>query len=320
VATRAPSFDVPNRFSMWSSLRPKESARPWVALAPAGSQAHAVAVERGANAKPKVRWAQTLPWSDAAALQLPRRGPTPRGVLVLQREDYQITPLPAPDVPRAEWAQAARWLLRDAVEFDVTDAAVDVLEIAQDPQRQRAPQLLAVAAPQARLAPLVQQALDARLDVQAIDIPETALRNLSALAPSDPRAQALLQLQPAEGLLVLTQGGELLLSRHFDTGHDALTAKDPEAAQGAQDRLALELQRTFDNFERQFNHLSLARLLLAPCLQQEALAQAIGRLLYLPVQPLLLHEHLDLSAVPALRHEAGLATYLSALGAALRAV
>jgi MSHA biogenesis protein MshI len=304
------------------TFRNRRARNGWVAVALSGAHAHAVAVERAGAARPKVRWAQTLDWRQPvrslAGVRRQHGLGRQRNVFVLQRPSYQMVPLEAPELPREEWRDAVRWQLREAVDFDVADASMDMLELPADPQQRRKPQLLAVAAARSALAPLVAQAQDARLPVQAIDIPETALRNISALAADGARAQALLSLDAQQGTLVVTAGTDLLLARHFDLGTEPLDAAEAEGSSPALDRLALELQRTFDNFERQFSHLSLARLLLSADPPQPRLAQALASLLYVPVAPLRLEELFDLSSVPALHTPAAQARYLSALGAALR--
>lgn len=304
------------------TFRNRRASNGWAAVALSGAHAHAVAVDAPAGARPVVRWAQALEWAQPArALATVRRQHglgASRNVLVLQRPGYQMVPLEAPELPRDEWRDAVRWQLREAVDFDVGDAAVDVLELPADPQQRRKPQLLAVAAARRTLAPLVAQAQEARVPVQAIDIPETALRNISALAADGTRAQALLSLEDQHGTLVVTAGGDLLLARHFDLGVEPLASPETDGTSPALDRLALELQRTFDNFERQFNHLSLGRLLLAADPPQPGLAEALAGLLYVPVAPLRLEELLDLSRVPELHTPAAQARYLCALGAALR--
>ena len=67
-----------------------------------------------------------------------------------------------------------------------------------------------------QVAPLVAQASDAGTPWQAIDIAETALRNLSTLLAPEGRAQALLHCQPGHATLVVTYLGELLSTRQMD--------------------------------------------------------------------------------------------------------
>jgi MSHA biogenesis protein MshI len=83
------------------------------------------------------------------------------------------------------------------------------------------------------------------------------------------------------------------------------------------DRVELELQRSLDYFDRQFNHLSLSRLLLsAPAASNllEFLSTSVG----VAVVKLDLSQVMDVSAAPALEDPEFAVQVLSTLGAALR--
>jgi MSHA biogenesis protein MshI len=292
----------------------------WVACVPQGEQAVWACVEPVAGARPAVRWLATEDWHDATAtlkrLRRTRSLHRRRTVALLPRGQYQLRQLDAPELPRGEWAQAVRWQLQDQVDFAVDNAAIDVLEIPRETSR-RAPQLLAVAAAHEPLRPLVQAAHDARTPWQALDIAETALRNLSALVEPAGRAQALLHFQRSHGTLVISAGGELLAARDLDIGLDALLDADDTARQAATDRVMLELQRTLDGFERQFTQVSLARLLVAPGAPLAAFCEQARDAIFVPVATFDAAEALDLSALGSV-DEPMLAQALTAIGAALR--
>ena len=57
----------------------------------------------------------------------------------------------------------------------------------------------------------------ARLKISALDIPELALRNLTALLPEDERGLAFLSLGRTQGMLILTRGQNLYLTRRITT-------------------------------------------------------------------------------------------------------
>lgn len=307
-------------------LLPRRSLRAsWVGLAPQGERAHLACVEQAPGARARVRWVHSTDWkAPAAALRaLRRRLRHHRRVLLLQRAQYQMLPLDAPDVPRADWAEATRWKLKDLVDFAVDQASVDVLALPADATTARGPQLLAVAAPHASLRPLAEAADVAGTPWGAIDVPETALRNISALLQPEGRAQALLHLHDdGQGTLVITHAGELLLSRHIDHPPSS-NGDNPAHDTAAFDRIGLELQRTLDGFERLYSHLPLARLLVAPAPGHQALCRHVAELLYVPVQPLLqdqlLEQVLDWRGLPELATPEALNLHLCAIGAALRA-
>jgi MSHA biogenesis protein MshI len=277
-------------------------------------------VERTPGQRPRLIWTDSAAWADpkAALKRLRPRLKGQRRVVLLQRQQYQWLPMEAPDVPRADWAQATRWRLKDLVDFAPEQASVDVLELPGDPQQHRQPQLVAVAAPHEGLRPLATAADDAGLPWTALDVGETALRNISALVAPEGRAQALLHLGDTDGLLVITHGTDLLMARQLDTPAAALVSEDSEQRSIAFDRIGLELQRTLDGFDRTVGHVALARLLVAPAPGAQALMGHVSELLYVPVELLDLGKALDLSAVPALANPAALNHHLRAIGAALR--
>ena len=299
----------------------------WIGCAPSGEHITLALVQPGDNGKPAVRWTAQAPWGQpVAALRQLRRSRAlhrHRCVALLQRHQYQCLTMDAPaDVPRADWAAAVRWQLKDTVDFAVDTAAVDVLAVPAGTSYRAQAQLIVVAAAEAQVRPLVEQAADAGAPWQAIDIAETALRNLSALVEPDGRAQALLHCQARHATLVVTYGGELLSTRQLELA--LVLPEDAEDADGATralayDQAGLELQRTLDGIERAFGQVTLARLLITPMPGVQALCDHLGPLLYVPVAPLLLDEVLDFSAVPELAADPALLNrQLCAIGAALR--
>ena len=291
-------------------------------MAPAGDRVRVAHVECAEGRRPALRWVCQSPWADSAqALRTLRRTRHLKGqntVAVLQRAQYQLLPMEAPEVPREEWRDALRWKLKDMVDFAVDTAGIDLLEVPSGPTQHRTPALIAVAAPHSALSALAEAGTDAGLPWQAIDVPETALRNIAALAEEPGRGQALLHVGESHSTLVATWKGELLLARHIDVTLAQLTDADESARQLGYERASLELQRTLDNVERQFSQASLARVLVAP---GEALAEFIryvSDLVYVPVASLDLAALIDLSAVPELADGLAQAAYLPAIGAALR--
>lgn len=304
------------------SLRRTKTKPGWVAMAPQGGRVHAVHVVSEAGRKPVLRWARTESWVEPTqALRTLRRtqsGQQHRTVALLQHAQYQLLTLDAPDLPRAEWRDAMRWRLKDLVDFPVESAGIDVLDIPADPQQRRAPSLIAIAAPRAALQPLADAASDAGMPWHAIDVPETALRNIAVLAAEPGCGEALLHVGRAHSTLVVTALGELLLSRHIEVTLDQLIELDDSLRQQSFERASLELQRTLDNVERQFSHANLARLQVAPGAPLLGFIEYVRDLVYVPVTAFDIASVIDLSAVPALTDPTEQAAYLPAIGAALR--
>lgn len=297
----------------------------WIACAPQGGQTTLALVQPGVDGgKPAVRWAVQEAWDDPVGALRRLRGSHAlarhRRVALLERGQYLCQSMDAPaDVARADWAAAVRWQLKDSVDFPVDTAAVDVLAVPPGASYRPQPQLIAVAAAEAQVRPLVTQAHDAGLPWTAVDVAETALRNLALLVQPEGRALALLHCQPTHATLVVTFAGELLSTRQMEIAAEQFVAEDEEARQRALDHAGLELQRTLDGIERAYGQVSLAQLLITPMPGVDALTQHLGPLLYVPVAALDLCEALDWSAVPELAADAAaLNRMLLAIGAALR--
>lgn len=307
-----------------STLRPR-SEPGWTAFVPQGERLRAARVAPGPDGRPRLLWTWEGAWQPAervASLQQLRRQHASRcsGVWLLERGQYQLMTTEAPaDLPREEWRDALRWQLKDQVEFDVADAALDLLSVPGNQQlAQRREALLAVLAPRATLRPLVTLLEEARLQLDAIDIPETALRNLCGRCEPAGRAQALLSFGSGSGQLVITHQGELMMSRQIDIAAELLVSDDDARRDAAVDRCSLEVQRTLDSFERVQSHVSLARLLTVPGPGMAGLAEHLRQFVSVPLAPFELDSVLDCGAVPALQGAAAAAPWLLALGAALR--
>ncbi|MFM2069628.1 MAG: hypothetical protein RLZZ584_4537 [Pseudomonadota bacterium] len=208
--------------SEWWSV--KRQLPGWVAVVPGAAHAQAAHVVWPAGAQPQLRWACELGWSDPAAglrqLRREHQLRQHRSVALLQRHQYQLLPMDAPEVPREAWRDAVRWKLKDMVDFAVDDAGIDLLEIPPDTSQRGRTGLLVAAAPRAALTGLVHAADDAGTPWQALDIAETALRNIANLAghagDTALHAQALLGVGETGSWLVVTAHGELLLARNIE--------------------------------------------------------------------------------------------------------
>lgn len=304
------------------SLRRTKTNPGWVAMAPQGGRVHAVHVVSEEGRKPALRWACSEAWDDPVkalrALRRARALHQYQTVALLQHAQYQLLSLEAPDLPREEWRDAMRWRLKDMVDFPVDNAGIDVIDIPADPQQRRAASLMAIAAPRAALQPLADAGADAGMPWSAIDVPETALRNIAVLAAQPGRGEALLHVGRAHSTLVVTAQGELLMSRHIEVTLEQLTEPDESLRQQSFERASLELQRTLDNVERQFSHANLARLQVAPGVPLLGFIEYVRDLVYVPVTGFELAALIDLSAVADLTDPTEQAAYLPAIGAALR--
>lgn len=285
-------------------------------------------VRRARGQRPRLEHCAVVPYGAAStdipglevaarALDLHRMAVTAS----LSYEDYQLVMVEAPDVLAGELKSAVRWRLRDAIDFHIDDAVVDVFELPAQERRGQVRMMYAVAARSAAVARCSAMIAPVAPGLESIDIPELCLRNISALLPQDQVGVALLVLEPTHGQLILTRQGVLHLARHVEfvrSGAGESGADGASMAAGSIDAgaLALELQRSLDYYESSLGQTPISDLVIAPNSPQAAtLATDLGRETNLRVHLLELSGILDCREQPA----AGLQQIcLYAVGAALR--
>lgn len=305
--------------------RHSQDGSRWVGVSLSGATAHAVELIHAPGGRPRVGWtwigdAESLPQA-LRGLQKVHALDDVRLVVCVEHDAYRLVATEAPDVPREEWADASRWALREQVDFPVDDAIIDVLEVPEATRlRQSSPTLTAVMA-RTKHAAIAQAADDLGLQWAAMELPETALRNLCALVEEEGKAHALLAFGETQGLLVITYQKELVMMRHIEVPLSAMTG-GIEARSAALNRVALEVLRTLDTFERVHSQITLDRLsFIPPNGADDQVVALLAEQVYLPVQAFDLTEHVGLPSLPGRgsSHNAPTGAHsLMSLGAALR--
>lgn len=185
-------------------------------------------------------------------------------VLVLPSRLRSATPLPRPEVEDAELAGAMRWQIAASIDYPAEEALIDVLPLPALAQGQT-PQVMVISARASAVREHMAPLLAAGLTPKAIDIEDLGQRNLGQRAAGTANAFATLGFTEREALLTIVAGGELCLTRSIGLG-DA--AHDPR---GAGERLALQVQRTLDTFDRQVTQFAVKQLQLLPGPLQDSL-------------------------------------------------
>lgn len=294
------------------------------AIALAGGRVQVAHVIRDAGRRPRVDTLLDAPSEGSSTETLRRlrkelRLDRAQVSALLAPGEYQVHAVDAPDVPEAEMRTAVRWRLKDVIDYPPEQATVDVLSLPQaSSSHGRLPQVLAVSARSERISGVIELFDAARLDLAVIDIHETAQRNVASLYEEGERAVALVSFTATGGLFTVSARGQLYLSRALETGTELLSGTDADTRSGLIDRMALELQRSLDHFDRQYGGLQVARLLIAPFAEVDALRLALAENLYVPVEILDLARALELESSPLLRDPAAQGRHLRLLGAALR--
>jgi MSHA biogenesis protein MshI len=305
-------------------FRKAQNTEEWLAMVLQRDGIAAASVRRAAVGKPAVTVASFFPGApgldalEKAGKEL--HSASYRCTTVLGGGDYQFMSVEAPNVPRAELKTAMRWKLKDILDFPVDEATYDVLDIPLDPNAAVRPQqsIFAIAARNSVIQARQKLFTQSKIRLRTIDIPEMAQRNVSALLEPDGRGIAMLSFNEDGGLLTVSWRGELYLSRRIDVTLAQLLDAELERRNQSFDKITLELQRSLDNFERQFSFISVAKLVLAPS-GAAGLQEYLGSNLYTRVETLDLGQVLDLEGMPELADPARQQRFFVAIGAALRA-
>jgi MSHA biogenesis protein MshI len=153
--------------------------------------------------------------------------------------------------------------------------------------------------------------------IDVVDIPELALRNLASLLPEAEQGLILLWLAEKSAQLIVIKQSTLYFARHVHLSGN----KTAGAGLGADaelpevEAIALELQRSTDYFESQFQQAPLLNLIIAPRSEYSVrLAEALSKQTSMRVQSIDLARAMDLA--PGL--EPSDRCSLLAIGAALR--
>ncbi|MBI3375543.1 MAG: agglutinin biogenesis protein MshI [Betaproteobacteria bacterium] len=184
---------------------------------------------------------------------------------LLRAGEYQMLVVEAPTVPQAELKSALRWRIKDMIDYHLDDATMDVLDIPPGSDLVgRSHSMYAVTARNEVIQGRIKAFEDAGIPLGVIDIPEIAQRNISALHEPEERGAALLYFNNEFGLLTITCQGELYLARRIEIGLSQIRGRPAELRDELFGRIVLELQRSFDHFDRQFHYVSIAKMLLGP--------------------------------------------------------
>ncbi len=246
--------------------------------------------------------------------------------VVLRSELYSLRQIDAPAVQPEEMREAARWAIKDLIDFRVEDGVVEVFDVPASAGK-RAQRIYVAATPSEVIRETVETIEDAGLSLFAIDITELALRNLAVLLPEDKRGMALMYLSGESGVLTITKSGKLYMARRLHSDLELIAeigASEPlddkpqqsEEAEQLLKSLLLESQRSLDYYEHQLEQGPVSAFVLVP--GQEPLS---GLRRYLSANLLVEVSMLDINAV--LRSsdqlpEALQARCVTAIGGALR--
>jgi len=278
----------------------KKKTQPGWMVVSADSDAIRLAhIERPALGKPRVdHWAIVKrDEHDGAELQQAAKEHELgryRCAALLHPAEYQFLMVDAPNVPREELKAAIRWRVKDLLDYHIDDATMDVLDIPVDKNLPgKSHYMYAVAAKSEIVRGEVAQFERADIALQVIDIVETAQRNIAQLYETANRGIGMLTFDGSGGMFTLSFEGELYLARRLDVAWSQLVSAAETQRQAYFERIAVELQRSLDHFERQYQNITLSELLLGPIPEDIGLIPFLRSQLYLPLRQINLADALE---------------------------
>ena len=303
---------------------PQRRKPGWLSILPQRGRVVLVHVVRSPGMPPEIRQLDSFSAEQGVVDALSRLSAAGKlaacaATTLLAENDCTLTQMDAPAVPREERKEALRWALKDVVSYAVESACVDVLDLPAEglPPGRQAGVLVVSAAEQAVRACVAPFEL-AGVRLDAVDVPELAQRNISALLEDDNRGLVLLRIDESGMMLTLTFHGELVAVRHSEMNSSQLLSEDVAQRERVVERLVLELQRSLDNFDRQYSHIPVSKVVVASSPHVDHLVDALRHGTYVPIVAMDLTGHLDFSTVPELKTPEVQSRYLLAIGAALR--
>ena len=310
-----------------ASLLGKKGATKWSAIVADAVAVRAVtlgAAAKGSSGKPRVlacasELSGELSVQVLGGLTRKLALANQRLVFTLGRHDYRMLVVPEPLVLPDEVEQSLRWTIANQIDYPVDEANVAWMKIPTlEQQPNRPAHLYAVVARRERIAQLEQLFTAAGLALDAVDVYETAQRNIANLIGIPDEGIGLLRVGQDGVQFTISFNGELYLDRFVEEVLFDASPADEAAEQRAMERIALQVQRSLAFIERNMPFISVARVLIAPLPQPMALEKFIAEHLSLPVEKLNLADCFDCALTPELLQEHNQAVYFTALGAALR--
>ena len=277
----------------------KKTQPGWMAISTDTDAIRLAHIDRPAQGKPRVdHWGIVkLEEKDGAEL---RQAAEEYGLgryrcaTLLHPAQYQLLMVDAPNVPREELKAAIRWRVKDLLDYHIDDATMDVLDIPLDKDAPgKSHYMYAVAAKNDVVQGQIAQFERAKIALQVIDIPETAQRNIAQLYETADRGIGMLSFDHAGGLFTLSFEGELYLARRLDLTWSQLVGSRENQRQTYFERIGVELQRSLDHFERQYQNVTLSELLLGPMPEDIGLQAFLSSQLYLPLRQINLADALE---------------------------
>jgi len=241
-------------------------------------------------------------------------------VLALAPGQYDLHQLSAPSVPAEELRDALRWQMRGSLAYPPEEAALDFVRLPHAGSHARETLLVVTAhrpVVDAAVAPFAANGIE----IEAVDIPEFAQRNLARLATPVEGTDAWLGFERETCLLTAHLNGEVAFARRMllpGANHNAIDADTPESVMHVTDRIVTQAQRTLDTFERQSGLPPVTRITVGPHRHAASITAALADRTGVVVTRFNAHATFDFGEHAGELANDVPAAALAAIGAALR--
>ncbi|MDH3326507.1 MAG: hypothetical protein OEM38_07310 [Gammaproteobacteria bacterium] len=175
----------------------------------------------------------------------------------IHNQFYQLLLTDKPSVPDEDLTNALHWEIKDLLINPIDDVTLDTFSAPDYGIGKK--HINIVAANKAKISEIAKQFEEAKLDLNAIDIEEFAIRNLVILDKYEKLGVVTLWLSSEHGKILFFSDDNLHLIRNIDIGFNAITNN-----LNGMENIALEVQRSIDYFERHYNQIPISNLLLMP--------------------------------------------------------
>ncbi len=242
-------------------------------------------------------------------------------VLALGHGEYNLLVIPEPSVQQSELEQSVRWAVSTMIDSPLGTGSVDFMKIPTiERLPHRAPHLYAAFAKSETVSKINSVFQHAGIELESIDVRETAQRNIASLTESPEKGSVLLLINKQGVQLTITYNGSLFLDRFIEEALFIDDSHDADARERACERLILQLQRSLDFIGRTLPFIDVERVHVVSALGELDHAEIISQRLELPIEILDLTSVFDLSQTPDLQIRDAQPAYFTALGAAARLI
>lgn len=177
---------------------------------------------------------------------------------LLSPVDYQLFLIDSLPVAKEEFNSALNWRIRSLTTTPIDELLIDYFSLPAKKSSSNIPMIAAVTAKIHDLQPKMDVIKKSGLQLGMINIPEIAMRNLTAVLEQDDRSTAFIYFFSDTVILNITRHNVLYFTRHLNVNFFA-----PKPEEDVYSALSLDILRYFDFFRSQWRFPSPTRIFVA---------------------------------------------------------